>query len=136
MCEEWDYSKNDGKTPKDYSYGSHEKVWWKCASGHEWQAQIKSRTYNHGCPYCSSTNKRAVKGKNDLETWCKENDREYILQEWDYENNGELRPDMVTAGSHKRVFWKCEKGHSWNAVIKERTKVNGNMCPICRIDHI
>lgn len=132
LYKEWNCEKNAGKTPADYTYGSHEKVWWKCSKGHEWQAQIKSRTYNHGCPYCSSTNKRAIKGENDLETWCKENDREYLLEEWDYEKNGDLVPQMVTAGSHKRIFWKCKKGHSWDALVKERTKAKGNVCPICR----
>ena len=46
--------------------------------------------------------KNAIKGINDLETWCKQNDREYILEEWDALQNGELTPDMVTWGSHKR----------------------------------
>ena len=73
-----------------------------------------------------------IKGINDLETWCKQNDREYILEEWDALQNGELTPDMVTWGSHKRVHWKCKKGHMWEAVVKERTKIRGNRCPECR----
>ncbi len=132
LCSEWNYDKNGKLTPKDVSYGSHTIVWWKCSKGHEWEAQIKSRTYNHGCPYCSGTNKKAIRGVNDLETWCKENHKEYIISEWNYDKNGELLPNMVTWGSHKRVSWKCSKGHEWEAVIKERTKIRGNMCPICR----
>ncbi|MBD5543463.1 MAG: hypothetical protein HDR01_04240 [Lachnospiraceae bacterium] len=132
LCEEWNYEKNKDITPQSVTYGSHAKVWWKCSKGHEWEAQIKSRTYNHGCPFCSGTNKRAIKGVNDLETWCKQNDREYILDEWDEQQNEELAPDMVTWGSHKRIHWKCSKGHKWEAVVKERTKIRGNQCPICR----
>lgn len=132
ICDEWDYEKNGEITPQKITYGSHKKVWWKCAQGHEWEAVIKSRTHNHGCPYCSSTYKKAIKGVNDLETWCRENDREYILEEWDSLQNEELSPDMVTWGSHKRIHWKCSKGHEWEAVIKERTRINGNLCPICR----
>jgi len=130
LCDEWDYEKNE-ITPDKVLHGSHKKVWWKCAEGHNWEAQIKSRTYNHGCPFCSGTNKKAVIGINDLKTWCKQNDKEYILEEWDYDNN-DITPEMVTFGSHKRIKWKCKHGHSWEAVIKERTKINGNMCPICR----
>ena len=59
-------------------------------------------------------------------------DRDYILEEWDSLQNEELTPNMVTWGSHKRIHWKCSKGHTWEAVIKERTKINGNRCPICR----
>ncbi len=131
LSDEWDYEKND-YSPEDVSYGSHKKAWWKCSKGHSWEAQIKSRTYNHGCPFCSGTNKKAVLGVNDLKSWCEKNDKTYILDEWDYDKNGEMRPDLVTFGSHKRIAWKCSKGHSWEAVIKERTKIRGNMCPICR----
>ena len=133
LLQEWNYAKNGNMTPKTISYGSHAKVWWKCLKDHEWQAQIKSRTYKHGCPYCSGTNKKAIKGLNDLESWCKSNHKEYILTEWDASKNGELYPDMVTWGSHKRIHWKCVKGHEWEAVIKERTKLHGNMCPVCRM---
>lgn len=131
LLKEWDYEKNCPATPENITKGSHRKVWWKCSEGHEWQAQIKSRTYNHGCPFCSGTYKRAIVGINDLKTWCEQNDKSYILEEWDYDNN-DITPEMVTFGSHKRIKWKCMHGHSWEAVIKERTKINGNMCPICR----
>ncbi len=132
LCDEWNYEKNEDLTPQSVTYGSHLKVWWKCPKGHEWEAQIKSRTYNHGCPYCSGTNKKAVKGVNDLETWCRRNNREYIIDEWDSQKNGDLTPDMVTWGSHKRIHWKCSKGHEWDAVVKERTKLKGNRCPFCK----
>lgn len=129
---EWDYDKNGSVTPETVSKASHIIVWWKCSEGHEWEAQIKSRTYNHGCPYCSGTYKKALVGVNDLVTWCKENDKQYILDEWDYDSNEGVKPEMFTFGSHKRINWKCDKGHKWNAVIKERTKFRGNMCPECK----
>lgn len=135
LLSEWDYEKNILLTPDTVSKGSHIKVWWKCSEGHEWEAQIKSRTYKHGCPYCSGTNKKPIVGKNDLVTWCKDNDKQYILDEWDYDNNNGLTPEQFTFGSHKRINWKCKKGHKWNAVIKERTKYRGNMCPDCNKDN-
>ena len=134
LAKEWDYEKNNF-SPEDVSYGSHRKAWWKCSNGHSWEAQIKSRTYNHGCPYCSGTNKKAAIGVNDLKTWCEKNEKSYILDEWDYEKNGDLRPESVTYGSHKRIVWKCSKGHIWEAVVKERTKLHGNMCPICKKEY-
>lgn len=129
---EWDYKKNGTVTPDSISKGSHKKVWWKCSFGHEWESQVKSRTYNHGCPFCSGTNKKTQVGINDLVTWCKENNKKYILEQWDYELNEGMIPEMFTFGSHKRINWKCSKGHKWNAVIKERTKYKGNMCPECK----
>ena len=135
LLSEWNYDKNALLTPDTVSKGSHIKVWWKCSEGHEWEAQIKSRTYNHGCPYCSGTYKKSIIGKNDLITWCKDNDKQYILDEWDYDNNDGLTPEQFTFGSHKRINWKCKNGHKWNAVIKERTKYRGNKCPVCNKDN-
>ena len=132
LLSEWNYEKNGSITPETVSRASHSIVWWRCSEGHEWEAQVKSRTYNHGCPYCSGTNKKAQVGINDLVTWCNENGKQYILDEWDYETNEGLRPEMFTFGSHKRINWKCAKGHTWTAVIKERTKFKGNMCPVCK----
>ena len=132
LLSEWNYDKNDGKTPKDFSYGSHSKVWWKCPEGHEWEAVIKSRRYNHGCPYCSPTYKKAIIGINDLVTWCKENGRADLLSEWNYERNNPLKPENTTKGSHKKVWWICYNGHEWQAEIKARTQVHGNTCPYCK----
>lgn len=131
LAEEWNYEKNQ-LTPDEISHGSHKKVWWKCSKGHEWEAQVKSRTYNHGCPFCSPSNKRALVGINDLRSWCEKNNKQYILDEWAYDLNGDNLPENCTFGSHKRIKWRCSKGHVWEAEIKERTKLNGNTCPICR----
>ena len=48
----WNYDRNEGKTPKDYSYASNVKVWWKCKEGHEWQANICNRSKGQNCPIC------------------------------------------------------------------------------------
>ena len=37
---------------------------------------------------------------------------------------------MVTEGSAKKVWWKCEKGHEWQATISNRSKGYGK-CRIC-----
>ena len=52
-----------------------------------------------------------------------------LAKEWNYEKNGKLQPDMVTTNSHKKVWWKCEKGHEWQSVIAYRNR--GYRCPIC-----
>lgn len=36
-------------------------------------------------------------GKNDLETWCKQNNREDILQEWDFATNAPFTPQSISA---------------------------------------
>lgn len=124
LVKEWNYEKNGDLKPSQVSCGSHKKVWWKCSKGHEWRAEIKSRNSGRRCPYC--LNNKVLAGYNDLATTNPE-----LAKEWNYEKNGDLKPTDVTAGSDRRVWWKCPNGHEWDAVI--RTRVNGyNKCSICK----
>lgn len=52
-----------------------------------------------------------------------------LAKEWHPTMNGELTPDMVTAGSHKNIWWIGKCGHEWRAWIKNR--VSGTGCPYC-----
>ena len=65
LIDEWNWERNSNDSPMQLTVGSHKKVWWKCHDGHEWQAEIKSRYYGKGCPYCSG--RYAIKGINDLQ---------------------------------------------------------------------
>ncbi len=54
-----------------------------------------------------------------------------IALEWDYEKNGELKPDMLAAGSSQSVYWICATcGYSWVAQICHRVKEHTG-CPKC-----
>ena len=39
-------------------------------------------------------------------------------------------PYDLSAGSHKKVIWLCEKGHEWSATVKNRALI-GSGCPYC-----
>lgn len=125
IASEWDYEKNGEKTPANYIVRSGERVWWKCKRNHSWEAVIASRTGNKyvGCPYCSGL--LPIEGETDLLTTNPE-----LISEWNYEKNTLLTPNMVKAGSSDKVWWICDKGHEWQAVISSRT-VNESGCPFC-----
>ena len=125
IASEWDYEKNGEKTPANYTVRSGERVWWKCKRNHSWEAVIASRTGNKyvGCPYCSGL--LPIEGETDLFTTNPE-----LISEWNYEKNTLLTPNMVKAGSSDKVWWICDKGHEWQAVISSRT-VNESGCPFC-----
>lgn len=91
--------------------------------GHEWQAVINSRRNGIGCPYCA--NKILLKGFNDLATTHPE-----IAAQWHPSLNGALTACDVFAGTARKVWWKCEKGHEWPATVNSRTS-NGTGCPYC-----
>ena len=122
IATEWHSTKNGDLTPDSVTSGSKKVVWWSCKKGCEWQAQINSRTSGRGCPYCSGNK---VGFGNDLKSLFPE-----IASEWDYEKNQPKRPEEFTQGSTKKAWWKCSKGHSWDAIIHSRTG-NGRGCPQC-----
>ena len=122
VAKEWNYEKNNGLTPADVTPNSDIKAWWKCSNGHEWQATIGSRHKGSGCPYCSG--RKTLKDYNDLQTINPE-----VAKEWNYERNGDLKPEHFTASSNKKVWWKCSKGHEWQTTINSRNAGCG--CPVC-----
>jgi len=121
----WHPTKNAPLTPQEVTRGyTRHKIWWQCAKGHEWQATVESRTrQNLGCPYCSG--RYAIAGASDLFTKGPE-----LAKEWDYEKNGNLTPDKVKIGTHQKVWWRCRKGHSYQASVHSRTNMSSG-CPIC-----
>lgn len=124
IAKEWDYEKNENKTPDMYTVRSGIKVWWRCKEGHSWKAVIASRTGKKyvQCPYCSG--RLPIVGTNDLQTTNPD-----LIEEWDYEKNSPIYPYMVKKGSNNKIWWKCEKGHEWQALISNRSRGDG--CPIC-----
>ena len=122
ISKQWNKEKNGGLTAYMVTYGTHQKVWWLCDKGHEWQAEVRSRVKGFGCPYC--TNIKVLPGYNDLKTSNPE-----LANEWDYDKNTNINIETVMAGSSKKVWWRCSKGHEWQAAVHSRS--SGTGCPIC-----
>lgn len=56
--------------------------------------------------------------------------RQDLAEQWDYDKNKPLTPDLFSLFSDQKVFWKCSKGHTYAATIKNRT-IRGSGCPLC-----
>jgi hypothetical protein len=52
-----------------------------------------------------------------------------LAREWHLAKNMPRTPRDVTAGSNKKVWWMCKKGHEWTAAICDRS--SGKGCPYC-----
>lgn len=122
LAAEWNWDKNNGLLPSEITVKSSSKVWWKCRLGHEWQATVNSRRAGCNCPICA--NQVILPGYNDLAT-----KNPLLTSEWCYEKNGKLTPNVVPAGSNKKVWWKCKCGHEWVSSIGNRNRGSG--CPYC-----
>lgn len=124
LAKQWHPTKNRGRTPADVTVGSHYKAWWLCEKGHEWRAIVKSRAIGGtNCPICA--NRQLVPGENDLSVTHPD-----LARQWHPMKNGTLTPRDVLAGTRRKVWWRCEKGHEWQAAIYARAS-SGAGCPVC-----
>ncbi len=119
LAREWDIGRN--KMPITH-WPKKKAAWWICEKGHHWQSPLGNRLLGYGCLICS--NKRVLVGFNDLKTT-----HEDLVTEWNTIRNGGLSPLDFVAGSKKKVWWICNKGHEWEAVITHRAKGSG--CLVC-----
>lgn len=107
----------DGWDPSAFSAQSNKRMPWVCSKGHRWETSVCNRTGRGSkCPYC--TGKKAIKGENDLQTLFPE-----LAKEADGWDPSELLPQ-----SNKKVGWKCDLGHRWEASVDSRRKTG---CPYC-----
>lgn len=123
IAAQWDPDLNGELGPMQVTAGSNKTIWWKCEKGHQWQSTPATRTSGIGCPFCGGF--YVIPGENDLQTL-----RPEIAAEWDEEKNGELTPRDVKTGSNSKVWWLCDKGHSWRTAVAERI-YHETGCPIC-----
>jgi hypothetical protein len=125
IVDEWHPTKNGELNPSNVSYGSKKLIWWQCKKHHEWQSKVNSRTSRNskksGCPYCFN---RYVLPENSI---VKTNPE--VLKLWHYEKNN-IKPEEISSGSNKKVWWKCLKGHEYEQCLNH--KINSKVgCPYC-----
>lgn len=54
----------------------------------------------------------------------------HLMKEWNFEKNN-IRPESVSYGSHKKIFWVCYVcNHKWKATLSGRTRLKSK-CPAC-----
>ncbi len=118
----WHPKRNGRLTPNDVTPGSMKKIWMLCDKGHEWDAFVFNLSRGQGCPYCAG---KRVGEDNSLARLNPQ-----LACEWHPSKNGHITPEMVTAGSGKKSWWKCRHGHEWEALIASRN--SGVGCPYCK----
>lgn len=134
IVKEWHPTNNGKLTPFDVNAKSHRKVWWICPQGidHEWEAVISSRTSLRksnskatGCAICS--------GKKVVASNCLTTTHPHLLKELHPTKNGDLNPDNIFSGSHKKIWWKCLKNPNhpdWRTEVRHRA-IKNTGCDYC-----
>ena len=127
LAKQWHPIKNGELSPLNISGGSAKKVWWKCDEGddHEWESSPNNRTKGNGrgCPICS--------GYKVVKSNCLSTVNPELASQWHMSKNNSMTPFDIVSFSHKKVWWKCDKGddHEWEASVAHRSR--GRSCPMC-----
>ena len=103
---------------------SRKKYWWRCANGH---IQYKEA--------CKMTDLRKTHSNSISCDECRSLGylKPEVAKRWHPILNGNLTPTDVSIGSHKKVWWLCPQGHTYDALVCENTRgryQNGG-CPYC-----
>lgn len=107
----------DGWDPSTIREKSGVLQMWRCELGHTWKASTAMRTKGTKCPYCDGA--KVWPGFNDLAS----THPQLALQAvgWD--------TSKYSAGSGKKLKWRCSNHHEWETRIISR--VHGSGCPTC-----
>jgi hypothetical protein len=123
LVAEFHATKNEGFSPSDIQAGTGRKIWWTCsACGRDWLARGADRAKGSGCPDCARANWTPSGKVSDIPE---------LVAQWHPTKNGDLKPENVSSGSGKKVWWKCPEGpdHEWPAIVTNRSRGRG--CPYC-----
>lgn len=136
LMKEWDWEKNIELSPNVITAKSDKKASWICqVCGYQWEASVKNRSLGRGCPECAKEKRKIAFNRNRIEkngSLAEINPK--LAKEWNSEKNGVITPNDVTSKSGKKLWWKCEKGHEWEAAINNRSAGKG--CPICVVQKV
>lgn len=72
---------------------------------------------------------KLIKGVNDLATL-----RPDLAKKWHPTKNGNLKPEDITCGSERKIWWLGDCGHEWETMVISMVKQNKG-CPYCNSYH-
>lgn len=128
----WDYDVNQ-KSPKEISFSSAFKASFKCPFNPNHENTYRRintivnvyKNFNPRNNYCLEC--------NSFGQWCIDNNRENLLDLWDYEKN-DISPFKVPSNSNLNYYFKCGRNlhESHRHVIATITNTNNQVkCPKC-----
>ena len=89
-----------------------------------------------------SVNINVLKDKNKIQEYLTtienslEKERPDVAAKWNYDKNGNLKPNMFSVSSNEKIWWKCpDCGHEWESSINSMTREGRYGCAICAKSH-
>jgi len=128
VARQLDPSLNNGITADMVCAGSNRPMIWRCEKdpSHTYVSTVHTRTgKGTGCNICGG---KVVDPKRSLLAL-----RPDVARYWHAELNGSLRPENVSCGSQRKVFWICRTNrlHTYETIIAVRCRSYGE-CRDCQ----
>jgi hypothetical protein len=96
-------------------------VEWVCEQGHTWNRTVINQMRIRTCPICA---KRVPSADYSLFAIHPE-----LANEWDEELNAGIEKNNVMPNANKKLWWKCNAGHTYQCTAADRHRGKG--CPFC-----
>jgi len=128
----WDYKRNCGFAPEDFSSGSNVSAWFGCPKGpdHIFKTSIFTavrsfRDGNNGCSFCAN---KKLSVTNSLVTVRPDLAKEFM------EKRNKMKVKDVIAGGATPYWWQCQNNskHTWRVSLNSRISRDTG-CPKCGI---
>ena len=123
------------RLPEKVGNSRHKYCWCKCIKCNKVEKYVrcndlKNRTSH--CVCCRKTKYNIIKPQKlktiSFEDWCNNNNRQDLLDRWDYLLN-QYTPDKVSFKSSYRIYFKCPQGkHKSRDIILSSITCNDNPC--------
>jgi hypothetical protein len=127
LLDRWDYELNKC-SPKDISYGTNKKYYFKCPNNihNSASAKIIHITRNNLIIKCLQCNSFAQWGIDNI---CSD----FLEKYWDYEKNIGINPWNISHASDKKVWIKCQKVNYHGSYLKTVAAFTSGKtrCPYC-----
>lgn len=97
--------------------------------------QLKTK----GSKSCGCYKQKVIKSQNNFNSitfyqWCKENNRQDLLDRWDYDKN-KFKPEELSSQSHRKMHFKCNihkehtsEGFIIDNIVKGKSSVKCKQC--------
>lgn len=123
------------RQPERINGSKHRYCWCKCIKCNKVEKYVRcSDLKNHmsHCVCCRKTKYNIVKPQKlktiSFEEWCINNNRQDLLDRWDYSLN-KYTPDQISFKSKYRIYFKCPLGkHDSRDLILQSITINNNPC--------
>lgn len=114
----WHPSKNGELRPDAVDARHASEVWWQCEHGHAFRRAPIQLAHDASCPTCALARVSLAALHPEM------------AREWHPERNGEITPEQLDADHAMNAWWRCERGHDYQATVRSRVRA-GRRCPTC-----